>query len=66
MTIERMESDTIVNCDHCPNYVEIDSVDFEYVKSELKRMEWRLQKDEHDCWINICPICARIPGVVKW
>lgn len=66
MTVEQQGDLTIVHCDYCPEYVEIESDDSKYVMSELKRMEWRFQKDDNDCWENICSVCALVPGVLKW
>jgi len=66
MTIDRQGTGYVVHCDFCPEYLEMESDDSEYVMSELKRIGWHFQKDDNDCWENVCPVCQRIPGVAKW
>jgi len=65
LTIERNEYSYIIHCDHCSEYLEIETDDWEMVKEEMKMQGWRIQKDENDCWENVCSVCARIPGVLK-
>ena len=65
MTIEIKEFESIVHCDKCSEYLEIEDTDFESVVIELVKENWRAQKDDNDCWENICPSCQMIPGVVK-
>jgi len=66
MTIEKQGDVTIVHCDYCPEYLEIESDDSEYVKLAIRAHEWRFQKDDNDCWENVCSVCIRVPGVAKW
>jgi len=65
VTIEIKEFYSIIHCDKCPNYMEVQDTDFESLIIELVNVGWRVQKDDNDCWENVCPVCLRIPGVYK-
>jgi len=66
MTVEKQGDVTIVHCDFCPSYMEIECDDPEITRAEIKEAGWRFQKDKNDCWENVCSVCIRVPGVAKW
>ncbi len=65
MTIEIKEYYSIIRCDYCPEKMDINSADYVYVLSTLKLYGWIVQKDHNFCWENVCPVCQRVPGVIK-
>jgi len=65
MTIEKKGDAHIIHCDYCPEYMEIENDDSEYVMLMLNNAGWRIQKDDNDCWENVCPLCVYLPGVYK-
>ena len=59
MTIQSKQSSFIVNCDSCPDYLEVDSTDFKDVLKEMKFHNWKTFKKD-DEWVNQCPACGEI------
>jgi len=57
MTIQPKRNSFIVNCDSCPEYLEVDSTDFKDALKEMKFYGWKTFK-KNDEWVNQCPVCG--------
>jgi len=55
MTIQSKRSSFVVNCDFCPNYLEVEG-DFEDALKEMKFYGWKILRKDGD-WVNQCPTC---------
>lgn len=55
---ERADGKFNVNCDECPEFLEVYTDDWQELMEEMKHLGWRIQKNVENEFIHLCPNCA--------
>lgn len=48
----------VVNCDECPDSIEITEEDWHAMMRSLRAEGWRTFKDGEGGWAHVCPACV--------
>ncbi len=57
MTIQPKRGSFTVHCDSCPEYFEIDSLDFNRLVKTARLKGWKIYKGKYEIWTHKCPAC---------
>ncbi len=59
MTISPLRESFVVHCDSdgCPEYLEVETLDFDELVKTMRLKNWKTYRDNHEIWTHKCSAC---------